>query len=351
MLNRLMPDAAIDVEIVSDNIVLTGTVRNAADARKAEDIANIFANGGAQVSGGSSDAPTSSIVNLLTIEGEDQVHLKVTVAEVRRNIVKQLGINLSGSITIGALSAGFNATPASALTNSNRFVGDFGISSSGFEIDAQLRALEQTGMVKTLAEPTLTAISGESASFLAGGEFPVPLRDQDGNVSIEFKQFGVQLGFTPVVLSEGRISLRVNTEVSALGEIIDGGQSLTVRRAESTLELPSGGSLVLAGLMEDNVRQTINAVPALGRLPILGTLFRSREFRQDESELVIIVTPYLVTPVSRSALATPDQGFQPSTDAQSIFLGNINRIYGGPSDQPASYAGKTLEGGFGFIFE
>jgi pilus assembly protein CpaC len=136
-----------------------------------------------------------------------------------------------------------------------------------------------------------------------------------------------------------------------LGEVFEDGQGLTVRRAESTLELPSGGSMVLGGLIEDNVRQTLGAVPGLGRLPILGALFRSRDFQSEESELVIIVTPYLVSPVARSALAAPGQGFQPASDAQAVFLGNVNRVYGGPSDKPASYALPTLEGAFGFIFE
>jgi pilus assembly protein CpaC len=371
MLNRLIPDSAIDVEIISDNIVLTGTVRNAADARKAQDIANVFANGGSQSLGGISvteDIPQSMVVNMLTIEGEDQVHLKVTVAEVQRSIAKQLGIQMNGAISIGPITAAFNSSPpfgvqGAPLSDSYGLggIGDLGAGlingNNGFA--AALSALEQTGMIKTLAEPTLTAISGESASFLAGGEFPVPVgRDEENNsVTIQFKPFGVALAFTPVVLSEGRISLRVKTEVSELttegsitlaDTVIPG---LKVRRAESTLELPSGGSLVLGGLIQDSVRQSIGAIPGLGRLPILGTLFRSRDFLRNETELIIIVTPYLVSPVARSALATPDQGFEPATDAQGMFLGNLNRVYGGPSDQPAAYAGKTLEGGFGFIFE
>lgn len=355
MLDRLVPESAINVEIVSDNIILSGTVRNAGDARRAEDIATAFANGGAfgGTVGSGGTVLTSSVVNMLTITGEDQVHLKITIVEMQRSALKQLGVNLSGEITAGAFSLGFNSEPASFTDPPSSL--DLGFASGGFSIDATLRALEQTGMLKTLAEPTLTAISGESASFLAGGEFPVPV---PGDVAgVEFKPFGVALAFTPVVLSEGRISLRVKTEVSALsseGAITIGGTSvpsLTVRRAESTLELPSGGSMVLGGLIQDNVRQTIGAVPALGRLPILGTLFRSRDFQRSETELVVIATPYLVGPTTRSALATPDQGFQPASDAQSIFLGNVNRVYGGPGDNPAAYAPSKFEGSFGFIFE
>lgn len=368
MLNRLIPGSSIDVEMVSDNIILTGSVRNAADARKAQDIASIFANGGAQVqtaaaaSGAAtgSDAPSSSIINMLTIEGEDQVQLRVTVAEVQRNIAKQLGINLNGAINIGPVSAGFRTSlpfPVNGqMSTSAAFGGagnlDAGLTTMENGINVALRALEQTGMVRTLAEPTLTAISGESADFLAGGEFPVQVSDGTTN-SVMYKDWGVKLSFTPVVLSEGRISLKVNTEVSALTTegANDFGPGLSTRRASSTLELPSGGSIVLGGLLQDQIRQTVAAIPALGKLPILGTLFRSRDYQRNETELVIIITPYLVSPVSRNALATPDQGFAPASDAQSMFLGNLNRVYGGPSDKPASYAAEKYEGSFGFIFE
>ena len=348
-LNRLIAGSAIDVEVVSDNIILAGTVRTAADARKAEDIAGIFANGGAMGGGGGGTA--SSIINMLTIEGEDQVQLKVTVAEVSRSVAKQLGIQISGNLDIGVLSAGIESSPSFGPggTPSDNITADF--LSGANRLDATLRALEQTGMIKTLAEPTLTAISGESASFLAGGEVAVPVLGSDGGEGVEFKEFGVALAFTPVVLSEGRISLRVRTEVSALSNEGPLSLSLSTRRAESTLELPSGGSMVLGGLIKDDVRQSLAAFPGLGRLPILGALFRSRDFQREETELVIIVTPYLVSPVARSALATPGQGFQPASDAQAVFLGNVNRVYGGPSDKPASYALPTLEGGFGFIFE
>ncbi len=302
---------------------------------------------------------------MLSIEGEDQVHLKVTVAEVQRNIAKQLGVDVSGSLDAGIVANIATSNPfgvTNKALSSNVIGGGYGASTDANHLRLSIQALEQTGVIKTLAEPTLTAISGENASFLAGGEFPVPTgRDQDGNVTIQFKPFGVALGFTPVVLSEGRISLRVKTEVSELsadGSFTltgSGGNDLTipglkVRRAETTMELPSGGSMVLGGLLEDSVRQSIGAVPGLGKLPVLGPLFRSRDFQRNETELVIIVTPYLVTPVPRSALATPDQGFAPASDAQSILLGNINRVYGvnGGNSPDASY---QYRGNFGFIFE
>jgi pilus assembly protein CpaC len=383
MIARLIPDSRVNVEIVSDNIVLTGSVKTAADARKAQDIANIFVNGGAQVQqqmaqqagggggggggggsgltismGGSSEPPTSKVINMLAIEGEDQVHLKVTVAEVQRSIIKQLGVQVRGGIGMpGGFVAGidtrspFGINAMGPLTNG---VGGGYFSGTDF-INVTLRALEQTGAVKTLAEPTLTAISGEIATFLAGGEFPVPTgRDVDGTITLTFKPFGVALGFTPVVLSEGRISLRVKTEVSELspeGSFSVGDfnvPALKVRRAETTLELPSGGSMVLGGLLQDSLRQSIGAFPGLGTLPILGPLFRSRDYLRNETELMIIVTPYLVKPVSRSLLATPDQGFAPASDAQAILLGNINRVYGTGNAPDASY---QYRGRVGFIYE
>ena len=385
MLRRLIPDSDITVEIVSDNIVLSGSVRTPADSRKAQDIANIFANGGANVqpagasssgaSGGGSGAvsislnsttsqpPTSSVVNLLAVEGEDQVHLKVTVAEVQRNIAKQLGVNISGVLDTGNFVS--NIITDNPFAVANKALSDTQVTAGYFKNDTSnltgtLRALDQTGMIKTLAEPTLTAISGESASFLAGGEFPVPTgQDQNGNVTIEFKPFGVQLGFTPVVLSEGRISLRVKTEVSELTSegafTLHGANGnnlsipgLKVRRSETTMELPSGGSMVMGGLLEDDVRQTISAFPGLGKLPVLGALFRSRDFQRNETELVIIVTPYLVKPVARTALAKPDDGFAPAGDGPATFLGRLNRVYG-IEGKPAP-AG-AYRGTYGFIYE
>jgi pilus assembly protein CpaC len=393
MLHRLIPDSDIKVEIISDNIVLSGRVRNASDARQAEDIASIFANGGANSGSGNSpssssssggggssggtaginvsvqtsaaggSAPSSRVINLLAIEGEDQVHLKVTVAEVQRSIAKQLGIEMSGNINVGKFSScavsGTCSTTGNpfgvngdALSDNQLSIGyDDGVSS----LSATLKALEQTSMIKTLAEPTLTAISGETASFLAGGEYPVPSgRDESGNVTFEFKPFGVALGFTPVVLSEGRISLRVKTEVSELtteGSVTISGTTipgLKVRRADSTLELPSGGALVMGGMLQDSVSQSIAKFPGLGDLPILGPLFRSRDFQRSETELVIIVTPYLVKPVPRSALTTPDTGYSTPGDAQSNFLGDLNRVYGA---QGAKAPVGTYQGNYGFIIE
>jgi len=387
MLRKLIPDSDIDVQIVNDNIVLAGNVRNAADSRRAQDIANVFANGGAEsassggdassggvtVAAASGPAASSSVINMLTIQGEDQVQVKVNVAEVNRNLVKQLGLQFDASnISIGGLLLGAATNlPFAVKGSAPSQSGTVGYSQTGGAntvpcglaaigcVSVSIEALEQTGLFKTLAEPTLTAISGESASFLAGGEFPVPSgKDQSGNVTIDFKPFGVALSMTPVVLDDGRISLHVKTEVSELstdGSVQLGENvsipSLKVRRAETTLELPSGGSMVLGGLLEDSVRQSISALPGLGSLPVLGALFRSRDFQRDETELVIIATPYLVRPVSRNALATPDQGLAAAGDAQAQLLGNLNRIYGSSAAAPPAASGSSYQGSVGYIYQ
>jgi pilus assembly protein CpaC len=394
LMRRLLPTSNVTVDVLNDNIVLSGTVANAADAKQAEKLAEAFignarnngdlsstkASGGGEgpsmtvvsstnITGADDKAQPSRVINMLTIEGEDQVHLKVTVAEVQRNIAKQLGLDLQGGISIGQFAVGLAtdnpfSVAGKAITNTLGQIGG-GDTGNNFEsgtgknfnngLFGQLRALDQTGMVRTLAEPTLTAISGESASFLAGGEFPVPTgRDQDGNITITYKPFGVSLAFTPVVLGEGRISLHVKTEVSELSSensVQLSGLSLpsiVVRRSESVMELPSGGAMVMGGLLQDNIRQTINGFPGLGKLPVLGPLFRSRDFKRNETELVIIVTPYLVKPVARNQLARPDDGFATSSDRDANLLGRINRVYGGKG-QPVpsgSYNGK-----YGFNYQ
>jgi pilus assembly protein CpaC len=213
--------------------------------------------------------------------------------------------------------------------------------------------LERHGLVRTLAEPNLTAVSGETAKFLAGGEFPFPSVDNLGALSVTFKEFGVGLAFTPVVLSEGRINLKVETEVSDLdntrGVTIAGSSipGIKKRQAKSTIEMPSGASLALAGLISDDVRQNVDGVPGLKDLPVVGTLFRSRDFIRSETELVVIVTPYMVRPVARQKLVRPDEGFAPATEMKADLLGHLNRIYGRGTIRPDG----GLKGDYGFIVE
>jgi pilus assembly protein CpaC len=305
-------------------------------------------------------------VNSIVVRGRDQVMLKVTVAEVQRDIVKQLGIDLSGSLNYGTAVVNFNnSNPFTAYGRS--LVTDNSIASSFKTVNATLRAMESAGVVRTLAEPNLTAISGESATFVAGGEFPVPAGyscDPTTHVcttQISFKKFGISLNFTPLVLAEGRISLRVMTEVSELSNdnSITLSQSVTAntvnsvtipsiktRRAETTLEIPSGGSMAMAGLIQEQTKQAINGLPGLAQLPVLGALFRSRDYVNRQSELMVLVTPYVVRAVAQKDLSRPDDGFADSSDPQSALLGSINRIYGVPRrpDQDQSYRGK-----YGFI--
>jgi pilus assembly protein CpaC len=350
-LRRVMPNSSVRVDAVNDSVVLSGEVANAAQAQHAVDAA-------AKLVG-----DTAKVVNGLTIRGGEQVMLKVTVAEVQRNVLKQLGINMEGSVGIGSAVIGFNSD--NPFTVQNQSISETVLNptytSPRFTIDAQLRAMEQSGVLRTLAEPNLTAISGESAKFLAGGEFPVPggsTCDPPGStnctITIQFKPFGVALDFTPVVLSGGRVSLKVATEVSELsaeGAIRLGNNinipSLKVRRASSTVELPSGGALVLGGLLQETTRQNINGVPGLMNIPILGTLFRSRDYQTGQTELMIMVTPYLVRPTSPANLARPDDGFADADDPSTILLGRLNRIYGGRGDRPK----RAYHGNYGFILD
>jgi pilus assembly protein CpaC len=225
-----------------------------------------------------------------------------------------------------------------------------------------MRAMESAGVVRTLAEPNLTAISGESATFIAGGEFPIPTgvtcqtlaSGATGQCapSISFKKFGISLNFTPIVLSEGRISLRVMTEVSEVSmdnSINISGltvPSIKTRRAETTLEIPSGGSMAMAGLIQDQTKQAINGLPGLSTLPVLGSLFRSRDYVNNQTELMVLVTPYIVRAVAQKDLSRPDDGFAAASDPQADLLGSINRIYGVPGrvDPPQNYRGT-----YGFI--
>ncbi|MDB5460313.1 MAG: type and secretion system protein, partial [Caulobacteraceae bacterium] len=231
------------------------------------------------------------------------------------------------------------------------------------QASAMVQAFERVGLVRTLAEPNLTAISGESAKFLAGGEYPVPTgQDNNGRVTVEFKPYGIGLGFTPVVLSEGRISLKISTEVSELTAdgafILSGGSSgsvpalsipgLKVRRTETTVELPSGGAMMIAGLLQQQTKQNLDSLPGMLNMPVLGALFRSRDYQSGETELAIIVTPYLVDPTSPDRLQTPADGLETAGDLETDLLGKINKSSHVPA---AAVAGKSLQGPYGYVIE
>jgi pilus assembly protein CpaC len=351
-LRQAMPNADIRIEGVGDGVMLTGSVATPIEAQQANDLA-------ARLAGGA-----DKVVNSIVVRGKDQVMLKVTVAEVARSIVKQMGIDLSATLNYGSSSVVFNnSNPFTAsgapLVSGNSLTTSFGSTPS---VKATLRAMESAGVVRTLAEPNLTAISGESATFIAGGEFPIPTgvtctttaAGQIGQCapSIAFKKFGISLNFTPIVLTEGRISLHVMTEVSEVSNDnsinISGISvpSVKTRRAETTLEIPSGGAMAMAGLIQQQQKQAINGLPGLSTLPVLGTLFRSRDFVNNQTELMVLVTPYIVRAVAPKDLSRPDDGFAAASDPQADLLGSINRIYGAPGrTDPA----QNYRGTYGFI--
>lgn len=391
-LSRLIPGGQVRAEAVNDSIILTGVAENPAASAQATRIAAAFVS-----------AP-EKVLNLITVPGSDQVTLKVRVVEVQRNVIKQLGFNTSAVLgrlgdtqwllsnaaswgvngaLLGGISAGPSidttknyqmqapcggAFPADALcpitvdgspgdpSNWDTAQPGTGPGSDGLNKgEAMLKAFERVGLLRTLAEPNLTSVNGEAASFLAGGEFPVPAsRDSEGQVTVKYKPYGVGLSFRPVVLSGGRISLQVKVEVSELssqgGLTIGAGTAssitlpgLTVRRSENTIEIPSGGSMMIAGLLQENSRQTVDSLPGVTNLPVLGQLFRSRDYLMGETELVVIVEPYIVSPTSPDRMQTPADGLRIASDSQTILFGQLNQVYGLPNAPPAGSVGYVIE--------
>lgn len=372
LLKRILPKSSIRVEAVAGSVVLSGSVSSGGEAVQAYEVASRFVGAPAEgsSSGGSSGASTASagssavgstiqVVNALTIGGKDQVMLKVTIAEVQRTAVKTLGIDLTSTIVSGNWAQTLAASTISgiAASSSSTLAGSGTYTAGASSLKTKISALEQNGLMKTLAEPNLSALSGEQAQFLVGGEYPIPVSQSSSTsgttIGVEYKTYGIALNFQPVVLSEDRINLTVKTEVSALtteGEVNIGLltiPALRVRRASTTLEVPSGGMMVLGGLIQDDVKQAINGTPGLLNIPILGTLFRSREFTSSQSELVIFIQPIVVRPVAAGKLQRPDQNLQPSGDASAILMGRIHRIYRNGAGAPeGNYAGR-----FGYILD
>jgi pilus assembly protein CpaC len=397
-LGRIAPGAQVRAEAVNDSIILTGMVTSAAEADRVAAVARAFVS-----------AP-EKVLNMLTVAGSDQVTLRVRIVEVQRNAIKQLGFDtnavlgqvgstqfllgqaasfgINGSL-LGGITSGFSRDttqnfqqqapcgagfPAGALCpvtvngpedSANWDTAQPGTGPGSDDLNkgsAIIKAFERVGLLRTLAEPNLTSVNGESASFLAGGEFPVPVgRDRDGNITIEYKPYGVSLSFRPVVLSEGRISLQISAEVSELtqtgGITLGAGTDtalniagLNVRRVQNTVEMPSGGSMMIAGLLQESTRQAIDSLPGLGGLPVLGQLFRSRDYLSGETELVVIVEPFIVTPQGPGRMQTPADGLRIATDAQTIFFGQLNQAYGSPAPTGAS-ATAGWQGPVGYVIE
>jgi pilus assembly protein CpaC len=392
LIQRLAPEARVQAEGVGESVILSGEVPNAAVADRVLRIAQNYAGG------------SEKIVNLMSVKSGDQVMLRVRIVEMQRSVIKQLGVNLSASNILNQLLPedwGVKLATANGFSTNGSFLGGTSVDATwaqnfirpvsntfdaarsrllnpavaagaggysllpdangnliekfgpgelvtGQRADTNVQALERVGLARTLAEPTLTATSGESAKFLAGGEFPVPTAQEGNRVSVSFKPFGVGLGFTPVVLSPDRISLKISTEVSEISTAASFRQADTVirdsagnvtetirglsipgistRRAETTLELPSGRSMVMAGLIQQSTRQSIEGLPGLKDLYILGNLFRSRDFQSNDTELVIIITPYIVNSTSMDQLQTPADGYAAATDSEALVLGRMNRI-------------------------
>ena len=373
LLKAAMPSSNIEARTVADTIILTGTVDSALEAQKAADIATAFvgytavgnsstSGGGNSVNFGSTQVIQGKLINSIVVRGRDQVMLKVTIAEVQRLAVKQLGINTQGNWGSYGTSGITSALGTSNL--SGDYYKALGLSTSGTQgsLSAILQAFERNGVGHILAEPNVTAISGESAKFTAGGEIPVystetgctAAASQTSScvVSYTYKSYGITLNFTPVVLSEGRIQLHLATEVTEVDSL--GGTGATsrfmpgfsTRRHETTLELPSGGSIVSAGLIQQHSTATIDGVPGLTNLPVLGSLFRSRAYQKSETELMIVVTPYITKTLRPEEITRPDDGFADASDTQGMFLGRVNRIYSS-SGNPQML--KNFKGHVGFI--
>lgn len=370
-LRTAIPSARVDIRPAGDSILLTGHVASAGDAQQAVDIARAFVGGGggaAAPAGAGAAGPSGggAVINAITINGRDQVMLKVTVVEMARSVLKQLGVSVTGNWNLLQVAAGsFSPGVAPAATTISSLVGALGgtggtlggsapIGNGNSSIGGTLSALERAGVSRVLAEPTLVAISGESATFLAGGEIPIIINTcgaggaTSGCVpTVTYKPYGVSLAFTPIVLTEGRISLHVSTEVSEIDrdnqDAVTKSPGFRTRKTTTSIELPSGATMVTAGLISSQSSQTISGVPGLINLPILGTLFRSRDFQRRDSELMVMVTPFIAKPMETARAVRPDDGFADANDPQTVLLGRLNKIYGaaGPGAPVRGYGGRV----------
>jgi len=331
-LRRVLKGSNITVETLSDGAIdgtthflLTGTVESGEDKMIAEALASDLSEG---------DEPVGS---LITVTGATQVMLKVTVAEVRRDTLKELGINLSGSLSVGNVQLGFNSQQTAQPNGTS-----VGITNSNFTLNAAIRALTERNAIRLLAEPTLTAVSGSPANFLVGGEIPYSTVDDNGNTIIQYKPFGVELQFTPTVKSNGIVGMQIRTAVS---EPLAGSLALSRRSVETSVEVPFGQTLSIGGIFQESVRQKMAGLPGISKIPILGALFRNRNFERTQTELVVLVTPYAAE--VNAPVALPTDGYQLSTDAEAIFLGQMEKNYGVGTDH---FRGG-YDGSVGFVLD
>ncbi len=347
-LRDILPNEPIEVTAAADGMVLSGRVSGARKVSRALELAERYAPG--------------AVTNLMMVGGTQQVMLKVRFAEMSRTVSKQLGTNIGAGFTSGDLSGSVSSGAGAGAFFDGLSPGDvpqlpvdgnsFGSLGLGlvdlgdFTISLLIQALEDKGMVRTLAEPNLVAVSGQQASFLAGGEFPIPVDAGDGVTSIEFKPFGVQLQFTPTVVDDDLMRLELRTEVSDVEEIIGGAPSISTRSASTVVEVRDGQSFAIAGLLEDDFTDTVSQVPWLGDVPVLGSLFRSTSFNRRQSELVVIITAHLVSPVSGDLLALPTDRMRLPTETELFFGG---RVEGSPAVQDV--ARQDFQGSYGYVME
>ncbi len=364
-MREFLPNERIGVSMVNLRMALTGNVSSAESAASAIEIAEEFVHNKlpkelAEARQRVDDPTNSPIINLMKISSGQQVMLRIKIGEVQRSALKNFGVNLTAvktgdfGFTIGTGTGqfgnhsgdiptfGFNQFFGTSGTNS---FGSIGASHTGgkYSVGGMIDALERDGLLKTLAEPNLTALSGEEAQFLAGGEFPIPVPQQGNTTTIEYKPFGVALKFTPYVLSQNRLRIKVQPEVSSISNSNAitissvSAPSFTTRRASTTLELAPGESFMLAGLIQDDMTSQISQLPGVGEVPILGALFRSTDFQRNQSELVIAVTPYLVDPIKGSDVKMPTDDFKPASFTESIFFGALGGNKGGSVEGPAGF--------------
>lgn len=377
-LQQSLPAGRFDVKAVGDSIVLSGSVGSASEAQQAVDIANAFVGIGGS---GAAVGVRGAVINNLSVRNKDQVMIRVTVVEVSRSIIKQFGINTSGNWSaLSPLGVGVDPVTDNKVLNNNFLTNDAGfpltgsktptnnvltasVRAGGLSLQASLKAFEQAGVSRILAEPTLTAISGEAAKFTAGGEIPVPsncsvssVGSAGCTVSLTYKPYGVSLSFTPVVMAENRISIRVATDVTELDPQNSfnynfNGRTVPVpattrRNSETTIELASGATMMTAGLIQQKNKAMITGLPGVMSLPIIGALFRSRDYQRDETELMIMVTPYIAQPMEARQVQRPDDGFVDAPDGQAVLLGRLNKLYGTVG---GGTLGPTYRGRVGFI--
>jgi len=352
-LRQILPGEPIEVRTANDGIVLSGTVSSTARLDRALDLANRYA--------------PDRVSNLMSVGGTQQVMLKVRFAEMQRSVSK----NLSASMGINSTSGNFSlnlgtgqlangatndavlggATPSSTTANG---IGGVGFSVGSLQFGVLLEALESKGVVRTLAEPNLTALSGQEAKFLAGGEYPIPVADGNGGIGIEYKPFGVELNFTPVVVDGDIINLTINAAVSSIDSTVtveNAGFSLNAfkrRETSTTVEMRDGESFAIAGLLQDDFRDLNGQVPWLGDIPILGALFRSADYQRAQSELVIIVTPHLVTPTRGEALALPTDRVRIPTERELFLFG---QVAGRNTGAAGEVARQDFSGSYGYVME